>query len=58
MVAGMGVLANTALVVGVAMGTVSGDLVVTAWFIIRLLTTSIGLVTAVPRRPAMKLALW
>lgn len=30
---------------------------VTAWFIILLFTTSMGLVAAVPRRPAMKLAL-
>ena len=51
----MGVAASTAPV-GVATGTTSVGLV-TAWFIILLLTTSIGLVTAVPRRPAAKLAL-
>ena len=52
----MGVAASTAPV-GVAIGATSVGLV-TAWFIILLLTTSMGLVTAVPRRPAMKLALW
>ena len=37
-------------------GAITGDLV-TAWFIILLLTTSMGLVTAVPTSPATKLAL-
>ena len=39
-----------------AVGAITGDLE-TAWFIILLLTTSIGLVTAVPTSPATKLAL-
>ena len=57
-VAGMDVAANTAPV-GVAMGALTSVVgFVTAWFIILLLTTSIGLVAAVPRRPAMKLALY
>ena len=53
--AGMGMAASIAPV-GAATGATSVGLV-TAWFIILLLTTSMGLVATVPKRPAMKLAL-